>query len=201
MSELKIPSKIELQNLSPANPKKNIFGKFFGDDGFNFKDILDLINPLHHIPIVGSIYRAISKDKIAPAIKLAGGALFGGPAGAGLAVAGLMASKNKMPEVDKTAIFANQGNIKSISPDSSMINIDELIAQRRTTYLGRSNNNSFSLSSDIPSVNNYNLFVSFHKEKMIAEAVRANSKRLGNVAELEELNNSSSREGLIDKRL
>ena len=201
MSELKVPPNTEPQNLSPANPKKNIFGKFFGDDGFNFKDILDLINPLHHIPIVGSIYRAISKDKIAPAIKLAGGALFGGPAGASLAAVGLMASKNKMSEVDKTAIFANQRNIRSISPDSNMINIDDLIAQRRITYLGRSNGNSFPFSSNIPSVNNYNLFVSFHKEKMIGEALRANSKRLGGVAELEELNNSSSKERLIDKRL
>lgn len=47
-----------------------------------FKDILDIVNPLHHIPVIGHFYRKITGDTIHPAIKIAGGTLFGGPIGA-----------------------------------------------------------------------------------------------------------------------
>lgn len=54
----------------------------FGKDGFTFGDFLDIINPLQHIPVVSTIYRAITGDKINPGARIAGGGLFGGPIGA-----------------------------------------------------------------------------------------------------------------------
>lgn len=48
------------------------------DDGFGFDDFLDVINPLQHLPVVGSLYRAITGDEIEAPAQLAGGALFGG---------------------------------------------------------------------------------------------------------------------------
>lgn len=57
----------------------------FGDDGLTFRDVLDLVNPLQHIPLVGNLYRRLTGDILDPAMRLAGGALFGGPIGAGLA--------------------------------------------------------------------------------------------------------------------
>ena len=64
-------------------------GKFqpFGSDGFTFGDLIDIINPLQHIPVLGTIYRKLSGDTIDPAARIAGGTLFGGPIGAALAVA------------------------------------------------------------------------------------------------------------------
>jgi hypothetical protein len=53
----------------------------FGKDGLGFDDILDIINPLHHIPVVGTLYRAITGDKLEPAPRVIGGALFGGVIG------------------------------------------------------------------------------------------------------------------------
>lgn len=53
----------------------------FGDDGFTFGDFLDIINPLQHIPIVNTVYRAVTGDKIDPGSRIAGGGLFGGPIG------------------------------------------------------------------------------------------------------------------------
>lgn len=53
----------------------------FGEDGFTFGDFLDIINPLQHIPIVNTVYRAVTGDKIDPGSRLAGGGLFGGPIG------------------------------------------------------------------------------------------------------------------------
>ena len=61
----------------------------FGDDGLSFRDLLDVINPLQHIPVVGNLYRRMTGDVLDPAMRLAGGALFGGPIGAGLAAVAL----------------------------------------------------------------------------------------------------------------
>lgn len=51
------------------------------DDSFGFRDLLDMVNPLQHIPIISSVYREISGDQIRPAARLIGGGLFGGIAG------------------------------------------------------------------------------------------------------------------------
>jgi hypothetical protein len=45
--------------------------------GVGFGDFIDIINPLHHIPIVATIYRNLSGDHIAPAPRVIGGALWG----------------------------------------------------------------------------------------------------------------------------
>jgi len=46
-------------------------------DDLEFDDLLDLINPLHHVPIVGTIYRAITGDEIKPEMQVSGDLLFG----------------------------------------------------------------------------------------------------------------------------
>lgn len=74
--------------------------KLFGDDGFNFRDVLDLINPIQHIPIIGNIYRNLTGDVAAPAIRIAGGALFGGPLGAAFAAANVVLKQIVHPDVD-----------------------------------------------------------------------------------------------------
>ncbi len=51
-----------------------------GDSGF-FANLLDVINPLQHIPVVGTLYRAITGDTIQPLEQLAGDALYGGVLG------------------------------------------------------------------------------------------------------------------------
>ncbi|MDP2699224.1 hypothetical protein [Thalassospira sp.] len=50
----------------------------FGEDGFEFTDMLDVINPLQHIPIVGMLYRSITGDELGNGARVAGGTLFGG---------------------------------------------------------------------------------------------------------------------------
>ena len=51
---------------------------FFGRDGLNFDDFLDLINPLQHLPIISTFYRAATGDEISIGARVLGGALFGG---------------------------------------------------------------------------------------------------------------------------
>ena len=70
---------------SPAGDGDEPFS-LWGSDGLTFGDIFDIINPLQHIPIVSTIYRAITGDEIAAAPKVAGGALFGGVIGLVLSI-------------------------------------------------------------------------------------------------------------------
>ena len=53
----------------------------------DFDDLLDVVNPLHHLPVVGTLYRAISGDAISAVPKIAGNALYGGLWGAVSAIA------------------------------------------------------------------------------------------------------------------
>jgi hypothetical protein len=48
---------------------------------FGFADLLDVVNPLQHIPGVNLLYRELTGDTIKPPAAIAGGALFGGPLG------------------------------------------------------------------------------------------------------------------------
>lgn len=56
------------------------------DEDLSFWDLLDVVNPLQHLPIISTIYREITGDTIKPASRVIGGALFGGPVGAAAAV-------------------------------------------------------------------------------------------------------------------
>ncbi len=60
--------------------------KSWNDDGFTFGDFLDIINPLQHLPVISSIYRWLTGDEIAPAARVAGGTLYGGPIGLAVAL-------------------------------------------------------------------------------------------------------------------
>jgi hypothetical protein len=43
---------------------------------FTFDDFIDIINPLHHIPVVSTIYRALSGDQIWVHARALGGGLY-----------------------------------------------------------------------------------------------------------------------------
>ncbi len=52
-----------------------------GGEDLSFDDFIDLINPLHHLPFIGPLYREITGDQINPAVQVVGGAIYGGPVG------------------------------------------------------------------------------------------------------------------------
>lgn len=62
-----------------ALPGKSILWK---GDSFSFHDLLDVVNPLQHLPVVGTVYRWITGDTIGNAARVVGDTLFGGPIGA-----------------------------------------------------------------------------------------------------------------------
>lgn len=68
----------------PAAPAPRHAAK--GAAEFGFWDLLDIINPLQHIPVVSTIYRAITGDELKGTARILGGVLFGGPIGGAFAV-------------------------------------------------------------------------------------------------------------------
>ena len=105
-----IAARLHAMNNPPAANElssKEKTTSIFGEDGFTFGDIIDIINPLQHIPIVSSIYRKVTGDVIAPAMEIAGGALFGGPLGAAMSVVSTAFKSH----------FQNN-DVKSVDPES-----------------------------------------------------------------------------------
>lgn len=64
-----------------AVPSKDTLSEAAAGEGGSFSDLIDIINPLQYIPIVGSIYRALTGDTIGGPARILGGLLFGGPVG------------------------------------------------------------------------------------------------------------------------
>lgn len=57
-------------------------GASAGDDNdFSFWDLVDIVNPLQHFPVVSSIYREVTGDEIKAPFRIMGGFLFGGVIG------------------------------------------------------------------------------------------------------------------------
>jgi hypothetical protein len=84
----------------------------------SFGDFLDMVNPLQHIPVASSIYRAVTGETINPVSRIAGDALFGGIMGlasAGIAALGAAADEgfaaaNGGKDVSQTIVAALSGD-------------------------------------------------------------------------------------------
>jgi hypothetical protein len=58
-----------------------------------FGDFLRALNPLHHIPVVGWVYRQITGETIQPVFRVLGGLVTGGPIGAIASAVGALAEE------------------------------------------------------------------------------------------------------------
>ena len=74
------------------------------DTGFSFNDLLDIVNPLQHIPVVSTLYRAISGDTIRTFPKIAGDTLYGGLEGLASSVADTVFTKITGKSVGDTVL-------------------------------------------------------------------------------------------------
>ena len=87
------PSKsysIRLQESSqPQQPLQSKPQPFWGKDGFTFGDVLDMVNPLHHIPVLSRYYEQTSNDDACEGARLVGGIIYGGWIGG---VSGILSS-------------------------------------------------------------------------------------------------------------
>lgn len=82
------------QTASTAKPASAAQTAATSDSGKSFfDDLLDVVNPLQHLPIVGTVYRAMTGDKIGDVEKVAGDTLYGGPLGLASSLADLAFEK------------------------------------------------------------------------------------------------------------
>jgi hypothetical protein len=65
-------------NTASMNAVVSEAESFWGKDGFTFGDVVDMFNPLQHLPFVSKYYREHADDDACEGSKLIGGALFGG---------------------------------------------------------------------------------------------------------------------------
>ncbi len=80
------------------------------DRDFEFGDLLDVINPLQHIPIIGSLYRNLTGDEISGPAKIMGGLLYGGPVGLVAALATTIAEQEVGRDLGEAALAAVFGD-------------------------------------------------------------------------------------------
>lgn len=74
------------------------------------KSVLDVINPLQHLPVIGTMYRHLTGDEIGPTARVAGGALYGGPIGAALGVVGAAMESTTGKDMGDTMLAMLQGD-------------------------------------------------------------------------------------------
>jgi hypothetical protein len=79
------------------------------NDTLGFADLLDVINPLQHIPVVGTLYRELTGDTISEAARMAGGAMWGGPAGVIGALANTITEHAAGGDIGATALAYARG--------------------------------------------------------------------------------------------
>jgi hypothetical protein len=90
---------------------------FFGDDGMTFWDALDMINPLQHIPVVSTAYRAMTGDEIEPGARLAGGTIYGGPIGLAASAFNVLIEHNTGKDAGEHVIALFDGDEEPLSTE------------------------------------------------------------------------------------
>ncbi len=90
------------------------------EGGVSFDDLIDIVNPLQHIPIVSTIYRAITGDTIKTFPKLAGDALYGGITGFIGSMADTIFEKITGKSVGDTVLAWVEHEFSSSSPPTAV---------------------------------------------------------------------------------
>ncbi len=91
------------------------------DSGFGFDDLIDIVNPLQHVPIVSTAYRSVTGDRIGPVPRLLGGALFGGLIGFALGAANAVLQHITGKDAGEHVVAALFGGPESSEPDAVMV--------------------------------------------------------------------------------
>jgi hypothetical protein len=111
-------------DATTANPadEKTVAAQnnFFGEDGLTLGDVIDIINPLQHIPVVASVYRYVTGDEISPGAQLAGGSLYGGPIGFAGSLANVIMKDQTGDDLGGTALTAMFGNSETTGTGTAL---------------------------------------------------------------------------------
>jgi hypothetical protein len=108
------------------------------EDEFGFADLLDMVNPLQHIPIVGHFYREITGDQIKPSGRIIGGAVFGGAIGLASGLVNVIMEKETGRDIPGNAFaFLRRGEMPHLVNNAPPVARDlpgELLAFTDLSY-------------------------------------------------------------------
>ncbi len=94
-----------------------------GDD-YTFDDFIDVINPLQHLPVIGTLYRKFTGDVIKPMSNIVGGAIFGGPIGAVSSLVNVMVKEGTGKDIGENALSLAGFDAKQAAPSKPKIAYD-----------------------------------------------------------------------------
>ena len=125
-----IPTQTSVDSKSPEQDS------FWGKDGFTFGDVIDMINPMHHMPVISKYYREQTEDDASEGARFIGGALFGGLIGG---VAGLVTSvanaairHETHQDVSEQLLAIAEDSINELTSSGSELSKTELNRVRRS---------------------------------------------------------------------
>ncbi|MDX2104213.1 MAG: hypothetical protein SF002_16940 [Alphaproteobacteria bacterium] len=85
----------------------------------SFRDFLSALNPLQHLPIIGTLYRDVTGDTLKPEARLAGGMIYGGPLGFLVAAINAAAEEETGRDLGAQTLAALRGEDTSVPPEGS----------------------------------------------------------------------------------
>ena len=120
MSDILSGSAAISQTAAPLSVSKASAAE--GDTGthnFSFGDLIDVINPLQHIPGVASVYRAVTGDMISDPARFMGSMLFTGPIGLALTAVDTLAmnAEGQRPSDQLIAAFRSDDPSPAVVAD------------------------------------------------------------------------------------
>jgi hypothetical protein len=91
-------------------------------DSFSFRDLIDIVNPLQHLPIVSTLYRWVTGDAIGALPRIIGDGIYGGPIGL---VTGLFNAEIKQESGKDTGehMIALLGGDEPAAPDTAAVTV------------------------------------------------------------------------------
>ena len=89
---------------------------------FSWGDLIDIVNPLQHIPVIGSLYRTLTGDTISSTARVAGATLYGGPLGMVAGAANVILAEAHGADLSDTIVAGLLGReVPGASDDGSDI--------------------------------------------------------------------------------
>ena len=121
----------QVQQPSQTSAQEDNSDSVWGEDGFTFADLLDIINPLQHIPVVSTIYQKITGDELGDAPRVIGGALFGGVSGLVSSSVDTIVRRESGSTISEH--FMNSFDEEPGTPDAPVVNQAQSVAGADTT--------------------------------------------------------------------
>ncbi|MCU7940128.1 MAG: hypothetical protein KZQ64_08285 [gamma proteobacterium symbiont of Bathyaustriella thionipta] len=144
---------ISTVNTAAVNIAETDTVSFWGKDGFTFGDVLDIFNPLHHLPIISKYYREQTEDNACEGSRLIGGvllgALLGGAAGVVSSVANSALRHETHQDISEHLLAVADESIDNLAQASSNQLTNNNVSTTTEDFLENAANGSLSAADGI----------------------------------------------------